>query len=113
MAARSATASPPAASSLAYVPDAARRQRRRRSSNWRDDVDCFVRGAPFLAAESERADAFGHGTVEHAVEIAQRAGARRLVLTHHAPTRTDDEVDAIVAAAGVEAAYDGLTIDLG
>jgi phosphoribosyl 1,2-cyclic phosphodiesterase len=100
------------AASLAYVPDAL-------DANdaaileLAHDVDCFVRGAPFLAAESERADDFGHGTVEHAVETARRASARRLVLTHHAPARTDDEVDEIAQHAGAEAACDGMTIDLG
>ena len=48
-------------------------------------VDVLVRGAPFLAEESERADLFGHGTIEHAIEIAQAAGARRLIVTHHGP----------------------------
>ena len=60
----------------------------------------------------ERANAFGHGTVEHAVDVAGRAHARRLVLTHHGPLRTDDAVDRIAAAAGVDAAREGMTIDL-
>ena len=55
---------------------------------------------------------FGHGTVEHAVEIAARAGVRRLILTHHGPIRTDDQVAAIAAGAGVDAAHEGLVIDL-
>ena len=50
--------------------------------------------------------------MEHAVEIAERAGVRRLILTHHGPMRTDDQVAAIAAGAGVDAAYDGLVIDL-
>jgi phosphoribosyl 1,2-cyclic phosphodiesterase len=76
------------------------------------DSDLFVRGAPFVRAESERANLFGHGTVEHAVDVARRAGTRRLVLTHHAPTRTDVDVETIARRAGVEAARDGMVIDL-
>jgi phosphoribosyl 1,2-cyclic phosphodiesterase len=76
------------------------------------DVDLFVRGAPFVTDESERAALFGHGTAEHAVEIARRAGANRLLLTHHGPYRTDDGVDAIAQRLNVEAAYEGLAIDL-
>jgi phosphoribosyl 1,2-cyclic phosphodiesterase len=76
------------------------------------DVDLFVRGAPFVSEESERANLFGHGTAEHAIEIAQRAGARRLLLTHHGPFRTDDAVAAIAQRLAVETAYEGLAVDL-
>jgi phosphoribosyl 1,2-cyclic phosphodiesterase len=76
------------------------------------DVDLLLRGAPFVTAESERASDFGHGTAEHAVAIASRAGVRRLVLTHHAPIRRDVEVDAIAARLGVEVAIEGTTIEI-
>jgi ribonuclease BN (tRNA processing enzyme) len=33
------------------------------------------------------------------VALAAEAGARRLVLSHHAPARTDDEVTAIARTA--------------
>lgn len=75
-------------------------------------ADLLVRGAPFLASEAERADRLGHGTVEHAIDVARRSGASRLVLTHHSPSRTDDALDAVVARLGVELAREGLTIDL-
>ena len=100
-----------AGASLAYVPDALD-DNDDAIIDLARDVDLFVRGAPFVAAEAERADAFGHGTVEHAVEVAGRAHARRLVITHHGPLRTDDAVDRIAAAAGVDAAHEGMTIDL-
>ncbi|MGH7483427.1 MAG: hypothetical protein ACRELV_14840 [Longimicrobiales bacterium] len=56
-----------------------------------------------------------------ALRLAQEAGVQRLVLFHHAPDRTDDELDRIVAdvqrAAGsglrVEAAAEGRQIVLG
>ncbi len=76
------------------------------------DVDVLFRGTPFVAAEQERADLFGHGTVEHAVEIAKRAGVGRLVLTHHSPFRTDDEVEAIAERDGVTAATEGMVIEI-
>jgi phosphoribosyl 1,2-cyclic phosphodiesterase len=97
--------------SLAYIPDAL---------DTNDDaiielaggVDLLVRGAPFVRTEQARADAFGHGTAEHAAHIAERAGARRLVVTHHGPTRTDDDVEAIAARIGATAATEGLTIEI-
>lgn len=38
---------------------------------------------------------FGHSPIEWAVRFARVAEVGHLVLTHHAPTRTDDELDAI------------------
>ena len=76
-------------------------------------ADLFLRGAPFVAAERERADAYGHGTAEHAIELARRVGVRRLVLTHHGPFRTDVALDAIAARLDVEVAREAMTIDLG
>ena len=59
-----------------------------------------------------------------AVEVCGEAGASQLALFHHAPERTDAEVDAILAdtraAASksakkldVVAAYEGLELELG
>jgi phosphoribosyl 1,2-cyclic phosphodiesterase len=93
-----------------YVPDA------------RDDetiaefaagADLLVRGAPFLSTESAWAVAYGHGTAEHAVEVARRAGVRRLLLTHHGPSRTDAQLAAIAGELGVEFVVEGLTLELG
>ena len=97
--------------SLAYVPDAL-------DANddailaLADGVDLFIRGAPFVSTEQERADLFGHGTVERAVTVAGRAGVRQLVLTHHGPMRTDDAVEKIASDAGVLAATDGLVLEI-
>jgi phosphoribosyl 1,2-cyclic phosphodiesterase len=97
--------------SVAYVPDALD-DNDDAIIDLARDTDLLVRGAPFVRSESERANLFGHGTVEHAVDVARRAGARRLVLTHHAPVRADVDVEAIARRAGVQAAREGLSIDL-
>ena len=76
------------------------------------DVDLLLRGAPFVAAESARAADFGHGTAEHAVEIAARARVGQLVLTHHAPVRADYDVEAIAERLGVQAAREGTTLEI-
>jgi phosphoribosyl 1,2-cyclic phosphodiesterase len=81
-------------------------------------VDVLVHGGQFTEDQHDLAEDFGHATVEYAVALAAEAGAGRLVLSHHAPARTDDEVDAIVAAAAaaspvpVTAAAEGLTLDV-
>lgn len=76
------------------------------------DADLLVRGAPFVSEESVRAREFGHGTAEAAADVARRAGVRRLVLTHHAPTRTDAEVFAIAQRLGATAATEGMVLDI-
>jgi phosphoribosyl 1,2-cyclic phosphodiesterase len=96
---------------LAYVPDALD-DNDEAILDLARDVDLFVRGAPFVTLEAERANDFGHGTVEHAVEIAERASARRLILTHHAPMRPDIDVAAIADRVGAAAAYEGLVVEL-
>jgi ribonuclease BN (tRNA processing enzyme) len=97
--------------SFAYVPDALD-DNDDAIVTLAQDVDVLVRGAPFVRAEQERADLFGHGTVEHAVEVARRANARKLVITHHSPFRTDEAVDQLASAHGVVAATEGLTLDV-
>jgi phosphoribosyl 1,2-cyclic phosphodiesterase len=76
------------------------------------DVDVLVRGTPFVASEHERAELFGHGTVEHAVELAQSIGVGRLVVTHHGPMRTDDAVDELIARPGLTIAREGDTLQI-
>ena len=70
----------------------------------------LVHGAPFVASELERASAFGHATAEYAAGLAKAAGVDRLVLTHHGPTRSDDDVDAIARRVGAEAALEGVEL---
>jgi phosphoribosyl 1,2-cyclic phosphodiesterase len=74
------------------------------------DADVLVRGTPFVTAEAVRAAEYGHGTAEHAADIARRANVRQLVLTHHGPTRVDDAVDKIAASVGATAAYEGMHV---
>jgi phosphoribosyl 1,2-cyclic phosphodiesterase len=48
----------------------------------------------FLLPEEVAAEAFfGHAAADYAIGLGQRAGARRVLLTHHKPGRTDDELD--------------------
>ena len=65
-----------------------------------------------MAAERARADLYGHGTIEHAVDVARRARARQLVITHHAPMRSDDDVEALVSGIGATLAVEGMVMRL-
>jgi ribonuclease BN (tRNA processing enzyme) len=60
---------------------------------------------------------FGHSAVGYAVELARRTTAKRLMLFHHDPPRTDDQLDAMVAGldgsgVSVTAAAEGMSLDL-
>ena len=73
--------------------------------------------AQHTADELEAKWAFGHSAVEYALGLAKETSVRRLLLFHHDPPRTDEGVDAILAAhrngpVAVEAAAEGTVYDL-
>jgi ribonuclease BN (tRNA processing enzyme) len=61
-------------------------------------VDVLLHDGQFRDEEHRTARAYGHSTVQDALRLADRADVGRLVLTHHAPDRTDAELDALAAA---------------
>jgi phosphoribosyl 1,2-cyclic phosphodiesterase len=80
-------------------------------------VDVLVHDAQHRQDEFPEVGYLGHASAEYAVALGREAGVRTVVLFHHAPTRTDDEIDAIAAsvqAPGIDvlAAYEGLVLDL-
>lgn len=60
-----------------------------------EGADVLIHDAQLIASELEAFAGFGHSTVDYAAGLAQHAGARTLVLFHHSPSRTDDELDRI------------------
>jgi phosphoribosyl 1,2-cyclic phosphodiesterase len=62
-------------------------------------ADVVVHDAQYLAAEYEAKLGWGHSTMEYAVDAALAGDVAHLVLYHHDPSRTDDQVDAVVADA--------------
>ncbi|HEX5829383.1 MAG TPA: MBL fold metallo-hydrolase [Gemmatimonadaceae bacterium] len=72
-------------------------------ADWRDRLVTFARDAAVLVhdtmytAEEYRSHrGWGHSTYEDAVALAIDANVGTLVLFHHEPARTDDELDALV-----------------
>ena len=61
-----------------------------------DGVDVLLHDAQFTEAERPLSDLYGHATVEETVVIAAKAGVGKLVLFHHSPVRTDDQLDRIL-----------------
>jgi phosphoribosyl 1,2-cyclic phosphodiesterase len=62
-------------------------------------ADILIYDAQYTAAEYEAHRGWGHSTWEHAVRMAQAAGARQLMLFHHDPTHSDDVISGIVEQA--------------
>lgn len=110
-----------------HVPDNELRPPNEGDCSFEDVVD-FCEGADLLCHDAQyRNDdmpakwGWGHSRVSQACELAARAEVAGLLLFHHDPTRTDDEVEALQTKARVRlekmgvdcaAAYEGLTIDL-
>jgi ribonuclease BN (tRNA processing enzyme) len=81
------------------------------------DADLLIHDAQLTAEEVPAEAAWGHAAAEYAIGLAARAGARRVALFHHKPSRTDAQLDAIGRrfAAGplpVLVAAEGLTVEL-
>ena len=55
----------------------------------------LVHGGQFTVEEGATAHAFGHATIEYALELADAAGVGALLVTHHSPSRTDDALEAM------------------
>lgn len=87
---------------LAYLPDHALHSGLAPSA--RLSAEQLVRGADvllhdgqYVGAEDQVARAYGHATVEEVLAFADRCEVGALVLTHHAPNRTDNALDDFAA----------------
>jgi phosphoribosyl 1,2-cyclic phosphodiesterase len=85
-------------------------------------ADLLIYDTQFTPEEYQSRPHWGHSRPDDAIEIAREAGVKQLCLFHHAPMRSDDDNDAIlaryreVAAADkfkLVSAYEGLEIPLG
>ena len=80
-------------------------------------VDLLIHDSQYTPEEFAVKANWGHCTPEFAIRIGAECGAKKVVLFHHDPERTDAQLDAIVsmtASCGVEvvAASEGQTITL-
>jgi ribonuclease BN (tRNA processing enzyme) len=79
-------------------------------------VDVLIHDAFWLAREVPAQAALGHAAADYAVGLARRAGARRVLLAHHKPDRTDAELGLLAgsfaADPSVTVAAEGQVISL-
>jgi phosphoribosyl 1,2-cyclic phosphodiesterase len=94
----------------------------REHSEFFRDADLVIHDSQYTPAEYATKIGWGHSTPNYAERMCEAANVARLALTHHDPTRTDAQIDAMLAdletnrAAGsrldVFAAAEGMVIDL-
>ncbi|MDD5176444.1 MAG: MBL fold metallo-hydrolase [Sterolibacterium sp.] len=60
-------------------------------------VDVLIVDTSYTREEYPSKLGWGHGYFDASIAMAQRVGAKRLYCTHHEPTRSDDELDAVFA----------------
>ncbi|HZX28681.1 MAG TPA: MBL fold metallo-hydrolase [Telluria sp.] len=88
-----------------------------------EGVDALIVDCSYTREEYPAKQGWGHGTFDAAIATAIRVGARALYCTHHEPTRSDNELEAVFAdviarhqplpnGLKVYLAYEGLEVEL-
>ena len=62
-------------------------------------VDVLIADSSYTDAEYASKRGWGHGTYSSSIATAKAAGAKLLFCTHHEPTRSDDALETVFAAA--------------
>lgn len=60
-------------------------------------VDVLICDSSYSLDEYPMKKGFGHGTFDSSIRMARQAKVKRLVCTHHEPTRSDDQLEAVFA----------------
>jgi ribonuclease BN (tRNA processing enzyme) len=86
-----------------------------------EGADVLLHDAQYTRAEYDERIGWGHSSTEDVVTFARRAGVPRLVLFHHDPLHSDEQLEAVLARANelnasgpveIELAREGLTFEL-
>ena len=62
-----------------------------------ENADVLIHDAQLVTEELEAEASWGHAAAEYAVALGRRCGVGTVVLFHHKPSRTDDELDILGA----------------
>jgi phosphoribosyl 1,2-cyclic phosphodiesterase len=80
-------------------------------------ANVLIHDAQYTPEEYDYHRGHGHSTWRHALEVARGSDAEQLILFHHDPDRSDDDLDSVVAQARsefehVEGAREGTSLSL-
>ena len=79
---------------LSEEGDAIAREENERLEAFYHGADLLIHDGQYTRTEYEGGKiGWGHSPIEYAVEAAQRASVKRLVIFHHDPLRTDSQID--------------------
>jgi phosphoribosyl 1,2-cyclic phosphodiesterase len=89
--------------------------------DWAKGAKVLIHDTTYTAEEYDHYRGWGHSTYDDALSLAIEAGVEQLILFHHKPERTDEELDQRVAicrelvkergaSLEVEAAAEGMTL---
>ena len=73
-------------------------------------ADVLIHDCQYTEAEYPDRAGFGHSSTQHVASFAKIAGARRLILFHHDPNHTDQELELLCDQ--VRQLWDGGTVEL-
>lgn len=82
-----------------------------------EDADVLIHDAQLTADQLPEGAAFGHAAMEYAVALGRHARVSTVVLYHHSPSRTDEQLDEVAERYSshvdplVVVAVEGATID--
>jgi phosphoribosyl 1,2-cyclic phosphodiesterase len=76
------------------------------------DADLLIHDAMYTEEEYRARAGWGHSTFEQSVRLAEEGGVERLLLFHHDPVRSDDELDVIVSRLRDESLARGSGLEL-
>ncbi len=89
------------------------------------NVDILIADASYTDEEYASKQGWGHGTYSTCIEMASECNAKKLILTHHEPTRSDQELETIfdglkqrqntsanTSSAEIYLAYEGFELEV-
>lgn len=76
-----------------------------------EGADLLIHDAQYRPEEMPSKRGWGHSDFVSSVELGIKAGVGKLLLTHHDPDRTDDQVDRVVMGARERAKGSGVQVE--
>ena len=79
-----------------------------------ENSDIILWDGMFIGKDLIDKKGWGHSSIEQGVEFFNKINCKKMLITHHAPERTDYELDKISSGLpdGIELAFDGKTIEI-